>query len=337
MIPKSSATAYFYRLRRARARPGRRPELWRGGSSRRRRPPAVVVRGAARRASRGPARTCGRGPRRRRGRPVHHGLLGPVPVAELEVSASVVRPGRSVSLATLPCTTWPATGRWRTPRRGCSRAPTRGRCRPDLPRSTGRRTGARSDQPRRLESRLSRRGRVALDHRRCRPPRPGRRLDAATRAARRRAHVAAPAPAGVRRLGVRGERDARRTRVGLPQHRADRSRPPRAGRRVDLLDAATTLGSGSVGVADLHGVRRGGAGREVRAGAARAASIATGPRCRSAPCRRSPLHGVVGGRGLLQREAGQRQAVLLPDLERAVGSAAVTSSAAARRASSPTV
>ena len=219
MNPKSSAPGSFYRLTGPSDGARQRVESC----------PTTAgpwsLDGAARRASGGPAGPGDRGPRRRSVGRFTMDLLGPVPVGPLDVSASVVRPGRSVSLvqAALHDVTLDRTVATRlgvvVPDRRSPGPRTAG-----PPPDHGPSDGTERAASRGLERRLPRRGRVALDRRRRRQPGPGRGLDEASPSGRGRGDVTRAAAAGLRRLGVRGERRARRAGVGVPQHRADRAR-----------------------------------------------------------------------------------------------------------------
>ena len=224
MIPKSSAAGFFYRLTGppdgARQRVESAPTTagpWslaaqHGG------PPAALLGRAIEGLDAG---VVGR---------FTMDLLGPVPVGELEVSASVVRPGRSVSLAhaslhdvTLdrPVATVSAlavpTDRDRPPGR------------PGRLLLTGRRTEGTRDAPR-----AGARGYLdAVEWRWITGgvdvPGPGVVWMRPPALVEGEAISTPAAPAGVRGLGVRGQRDARRPGVGLPEHRADRAPAPGAG------------------------------------------------------------------------------------------------------------
>src|SRR3954463_13396761 len=148
MIPKSSAPAYFYRLSEGLEGVESLPstagpwslEAQHGG------PPAALLGRAVEGLGAG---VVGR---------FTMDLLGPVPVGELGVSASVVRPGRSVSLveASLHDAAPHRPGRAPlgprlpppTPRPGSSPAPSQGRCQPDRRRTTDRPTAPSARGPR---------------------------------------------------------------------------------------------------------------------------------------------------------------------------------------------
>ena len=196
----------------------------------------VVARGAARRPAGSAAGAGGRGSRRRRRRSVHDGAAG---AGAGGCAARSPRrscdPGGRCPWPRPRCATWHGTGRSRhvvglaLPG---GRSP--GRWPPDRRRATGRPTGRNASGPRAGVPATSTRS--SGDGSTGGVTSPGRVRSGCAR----RALVDGEAMSPLQRLltcvdsasGVSAMLDVRD--VGVPQHRADRARAPRAGRRMDL-------------------------------------------------------------------------------------------------------